>query len=336
MLAAGNGDYTLKLGALSGVSNSLFRGGNSVTGTTTLEIGNLGTDTVFAGSINNGTNKTIALTKVGAGTLTLSGTSNYNGATHINDGALSVTGSLTASSLVTVNPNGTLTGSGPITGPVTASGTVAPGVGTGSLTTGTATLAGTLAIEIDAAAFDKLVSSGAIDLQNTTLTVSLLGGGFTQPSYVIAEGTSITGAFGSIPSGYAVNIVSGGPGQQAVLTSTTGGYGAWKSNVGNQTPDLDFNNDGVDNGIAYFMNDTGSITLPGIVGTAVTWTNGGNIPASAYGTQFVVQSSSNLSTWTDVPVGSLTTNTDGPGGSLTYTLPTAAGKIFVRLSVTPN
>ena len=37
MIAGGNGDYTLKLGALSGVANSLFRGGNVATGSTTLE-----------------------------------------------------------------------------------------------------------------------------------------------------------------------------------------------------------------------------------------------------------------------------------------------------------
>lgn len=67
----------------------------------------------------------------------------------------------------------------------------------------------------------------------------------------------------------------------------------------------------------------------------VTWTNGGNIPASAYGTQYVVQTSSDLVNWTPVPVEELVTNTDGPGGSLSYTL-TGTGKRFVRLKVTPN
>jgi len=46
-----------------------------------------------------------------------------------------------------VAPGATLTGTGPVGGTVTASGTVAPG--TGTLTTGPATLAGTLAIEVD-------------------------------------------------------------------------------------------------------------------------------------------------------------------------------------------
>lgn len=337
MIANGDGDYTLKLGSLSGVPNSMFRGGNVATGITTLEIGNLGTNTGFAGIISNGVTKTIALTKVGSGTLTLSGASSYTGATLVLGGTLNVTGSLGSASVVTVASGTTLMGSGTVAGTVIASGTIAPGTSAGTLTTGPLTLSGTLAIEIDGATGDKLVSTGAVNLNNATLTVAELAGGFTQASYVIAEGTSITGSFANVPAGYTVTIVDGGPGKQAVLTSESGGgYDAWKSNVDNQSPDLDFNHDGVDNGIAYFMNNTGRITLPGIVGGTVTWTNGGNIPASAYGTQFVVQTSNNLTSWTNVPAGSLTANTNGPAGSLTYTVPTGQGKIFVRLAVDPQ
>jgi autotransporter-associated beta strand protein len=49
MIAAGAGDYTLQIGSLTGVADSLFRGGNAATGTTTLEIGALDADTTFAG-----------------------------------------------------------------------------------------------------------------------------------------------------------------------------------------------------------------------------------------------------------------------------------------------
>lgn len=337
LIAGGNGDYTLKLGSLSGVANSLFRGGLTATGTTTLEIGNLGTDTEFAGSVTNGTSKILAVTKVGSGTLTLSGASSYTGATVVNGGTLSVTGSLAAASSVTVSSGATLKGSGTVAGPVTSSGTIAPGVGAGTLSTGAATLSGSLAIEIDGAAGDKLLSSGAINLTGVALSVNLLSGGFSQASYVIAEGTSITGSFSSVPSGYSVNIVSGGAGQQAVLTSS-GGYTSWAStHVGGEAANLDTDKDGVANGVEYFMNAGAGFTAnPGIVSGAITWPNGGNIPASAYGTQFVVQTSSDLATWTNVPSGSLTTNSNGPSGSLTYTLPTGSGSLFVRLKVTPN
>ena len=81
------------------------------------------------------------------------------------------------------------------------------------------------------------------------------------------------------------------------------------------------------------MDDSGVITLPGIVGGAITWVNGGNIPASAYGTEFVVETSQNLVDWTPVDSGDLTTNDDT---TLTYTLPTGQGKWFARLTVTPN
>jgi autotransporter-associated beta strand protein len=91
MIAAGTGDYTLQLGSLSGVANSLFRGGNFATGTTTLEVGALGTDTIFSGIIANGLLKTIALTKVGAGTLTLEGLNTYTGNTAVTGGALTIT-----------------------------------------------------------------------------------------------------------------------------------------------------------------------------------------------------------------------------------------------------
>lgn len=90
MIAAGNGDYTLQLGSLSGVANSLFRGGNFAIGTTTLEVGALGTDTTFSGIIADGTTKPIALTKVGAGTLTLEGLNTYTGNTTVTGGVLAI------------------------------------------------------------------------------------------------------------------------------------------------------------------------------------------------------------------------------------------------------
>jgi hypothetical protein len=103
-------------------------------------------------------------------------------------------------------------------------------------------------------------------------------------------------------------------------------------------PSEDSNNDGVQNGVAYFMNATGVTTNPSIIGNAVTWPNGGNIPSTEYGTQFVVQTSLDLVNWADVEIGDLTTNTSGPSGALTYTLPASVlgGKLFTRLVITPN
>ncbi|MCX6878029.1 MAG: hypothetical protein NTW21_30085 [Verrucomicrobia bacterium] len=120
-------------------------------------------------------------------------------------------------------------------------------------------------------------------------------------------------------------------------------YASWASANGiSANPSDDSNNDGVTNGVAYFMNKTGLATNPAINGTTqqVTWPNGGNIPSGQYGTQFVVQISSDLQTWTDVTAIQLDSNTDAvvsppSDGSLSYTL-TGASPRFVRLKVTPN
>jgi hypothetical protein len=125
-----------------------------------------------------------------------------------------------------------------------------------------------------------------------------------------------------------------------VVVVTTGpavSFSSWSTvNAGGQTPGLDWDNDGMPNGVEYFMNAAAGFTAnPGLNGgMTITWPNGGNIPASAYGIQYVVQTSTNLRDWTNVPSGQLTTNTDGPGGALTYTI-TSPAPFYIRLKVTP-
>ncbi|MCX6873730.1 MAG: hypothetical protein NTW21_07965, partial [Verrucomicrobia bacterium] len=78
----------------------------------------------------------------------------------------------------------------------------------------------------------------------------------------------------------------------------------------------------------------GIATLPGPdANKKVTWPNGGNIPSSAYGTQFVVQTSTDLATWTNVPADN--GNLSNTAGSVSYTLPPGLGKEFCRLVVMP-
>ncbi|MEI7954587.1 MAG: hypothetical protein WCJ66_05410 [Verrucomicrobiota bacterium] len=111
-------------------------------------------------------------------------------------------------------------------------------------------------------------------------------------------------------------------------------YEIWAAtNAGGQTPSEDSNHDGVQNGVAFFMGMNGLATNPGVVNGKVTWPNGGNIPSSAYGTQFVVQTSTDLVNWVNVLVGDL--NLNNTSGSVVYTLPTGETKQFCRLSVTP-
>ena len=121
-----------------------------------------------------------------------------------------------------------------------------------------------------------------------------------------------------------------------VLAVEVDPYASWATdNADGQTADLDYDQDGVSNGVEFFMNaDLGFTANPALVGSTVTWPNGGNIPSSAYGSQFVVQTSTNLVNWLDVP-GTGDANLANTSGSVSYTV-TGSGKQFVRLKVTPS
>lgn len=108
IIFAANGDYTVPFGSLSSNTGSTIRGGNSATGTTTLQVGSLNADTTITGSLNNGATKAIALTKVGSGVLTLSGTNSFTGNLLITSGTVAAGGAQganpTASNLGALQP----------------------------------------------------------------------------------------------------------------------------------------------------------------------------------------------------------------------------------------
>jgi autotransporter-associated beta strand protein len=104
----GSSSATVKLGALTdgGYSTGYVQNQNPSNNTTgTFEIGSLGTDTTFSGTIRDSYaagNSKSAITKVGSGILTLTGTATHTGGTTITSGTLRL-GNGTSS-------NGTLTG----------------------------------------------------------------------------------------------------------------------------------------------------------------------------------------------------------------------------------
>jgi len=127
-------------------------------------------------------------------------------------------------------------------------------------------------------------------------------------------------------------------------TATVGGgsnaYAGWATTnaPAPQTAGDDYDHDGVANGVEYFMGvaegDLSFTALPTLdADNKITWTNGGNIPNTAYGTKFVVQTSTTLGHWDDVLVGD--PKLSNLAGSVSYTLLPGQGKIFVRLVVTP-
>jgi hypothetical protein len=106
-------------------------------------------------------------------------------------------------------------------------------------------------------------------------------------------------------------------------------YGDWCSNnsVTGQSNE-DSNGDGVQNGIAYFMNASGRATHPGLAPDhTVTWP----MYDSFVGT-YEVQTSTDLDNWDPVDPQP----TRNAQGNVVYHLDPSAGKIFVRLVVIPN
>jgi autotransporter-associated beta strand protein len=127
-------------------------------------------------------------------------------------------------------------------------------------------------------------------------------------------------------------------GLNGVLSVTTGpaaGYTSWAdANAPGQTMGEDHDGDGVDNGVEYFMglSDSAFTANPAPVSGSVTWPMGATY-LGVYGTDYEVQTSPDLATWTQVPAGTGdNTVTVTAGTSVVYDMP-VGGKSFVRLVV---
>jgi fibronectin-binding autotransporter adhesin len=164
---------------------------------------------------NNGASSgTVALTKTGNGTITLSGANTYTGATTVNGGTLLINGSTAAGSAVTVNNTGTLGGTGTVSGmvDVKSGGTLSPGTSPGTLHTGALTLenGSTFVVDLTAASGNDLVVAPSVTLGTIVLGPSL--------SLNISGNLSIGQQF-FIVNNTGANAVSGVFAQGATVTS---------------------------------------------------------------------------------------------------------------------
>ena len=143
------------------------------------------------GTIDTGTNLTIAgslqgsgaLTKAGAGTLTLTDYNTYSGAVTVNAGTLLLSGpSNNATQSFTVNNAGTLGGTGSTKGSATFAGgsTLTPGVG---LTLGNTTLSDTTTLNFTVGTSTTTVNTGTLTLDGV-LNITA-GTGFAQGTYTL-------------------------------------------------------------------------------------------------------------------------------------------------------
>jgi len=125
--------------------------------------------------------------------------------------------------------------------------------------------------------------------------------------------------------------------------AVTSGYSTWATTnaVTGQAANLDHDNDGVSNGIEYFIggptgNTTGFTALPGVTTagsvSSVTFTKAASY-TGVYATDFVVETSTNLATgsWT---TQALNTTVTVSGNNVTFTFPAGPTTTFARLRVT--
>ncbi len=174
------------------------------------------------------------------------------------------------------------------------------------------------------------------------------GGGFQQISRTY-QGAALAGHIGASLT-IVLGVENANDAKDRVIfdnvailldTAQTTGFSNWQSaNATAQTLDLDHDNDGVPNGIEFFLggttSTTGPTTLPGVSKTSgvlsITWPKSATYPG-IYGTDYRVETSDTLTgNWIPETLGG---NVTISGGDVKYTYPTPLGtRKFARLRVT--
>ncbi len=204
--------FNQQVGAVTGSGSVTDSGAAAI-----FTVNDAGADS-FSGTFGGG----VALTKTGAGTLTLVGSSNNSGATSVSAGTLQVDGQLTSS--VTVSSAATLDGTGHV-GAVTVNsgGTVSPGdAAPGQLTINgnlTMTSGSSFADQIDGTTagtgYGQLIVSGPVVGLNSAALLLSVNLGFSLPFNSAYELINNTGAeaigsiFSGLPEGATVTASNG-------------------------------------------------------------------------------------------------------------------------------
>jgi autotransporter-associated beta strand protein len=304
MLTRDGGSFNL--GALSGGAGTILRGAGSSPNATTYFIGGNNASTTYSGTISNGTaagaGATTSITKVGAGTLTLTGSNTFTGGTTVSNGTLLVNntvGSGTGSGAVTVAGGATLGGSGVIAGPVTigSGGTLAPG----------ANSVGTLTVS------NTLVVNGAAVL-----------------AYALGTSSDLTVVSGNLTLGGTLNITdAGGFGAGTYKLFTYGGSLTYNGVTIGSTPNSCFT-------YAVDTNTIGVVNLDVScgVGAAGTITGPSSVNAGASGVAYSISSVSCATTYTwTVPSGATIASGQGTTSiTVNYACSAASGSVAVTPS----
>ena len=207
------------IGALSGPGRVTARNSGGVSSTLVTGSGNGSGD--FGGTINNGSAGSIAFTKVGTGTQTLSGSNTYTGATAVNAGTLAFDrmAALNSSSGIGIAAGSVLDYTGTTAGTLSRNVTVSSsGTGTIRNSGGQAlTLSGTLTkdgrvLRLTGGTFNvagQIVGASANSdlLVDGTSTVTLSAvNSYNGPTFVNQASTLIVGINNAIPSNSVVTL----------------------------------------------------------------------------------------------------------------------------------
>ena len=237
-VALNNGGFDLvTIGSLSG-NGLVFLGSANLT------VGSDDLSTSFSGTIQDGgaAGRTGgSLTKIGAGTLTLTGANSYTGGTTVTDGILLIknrNGSATGTGAVQVN-SGTLSGRGTIAGPVAIGSGEGPGAylapGVTASASSVTTLQDTLTFNADGnftpklnsgkARAERVIANGVTIAPGAKFTLQLVGDKMlpTEAVFTLINNSSaapINGTFADLPEGAVISL-----GKNAFEVSYAGGDG---------------------------------------------------------------------------------------------------------------
>lgn len=308
---------------------------------------------VYGGTFTGGT-RNMKLNKAGPGTQTFNGACSHTGITAITGGKLIVnntfTSPITVATGATLGGNMTSTSSISASSATLASAKIAPGNSTGTMTAASATMntGALLDLEIDdssAPKNDKLVITGTLTLGSAALNLTVAGTA-AEPAYVIASYGTLSGTFGTItgkPSNYDLvyNYNDGVSSNNIALVKQTDAYLGWLATYptltgANRAPGVDFDNDGLDNGIEFVIgSDPTQTTGSATSGYPAATVTGGNLvftfkrstASKAY--PVTVETSTDLATWPPANAYLVpTADTAGPpvavsGETVTVTIPMA-------------
>ena len=251
------------------------------------------------------------LKKSGTSTLLIKSSPKHTGPTIIAEGEIILAENVTLSSDVIISEKAILSGSGTLTSSLSGAGTISPGQGIGTLTIQNASPQ-KLHLEIDGNRADHLVSTGILDLSNTTLSWSAQN--LTEVIYPIITYNSLIDGFRNTnipPPGYLFDYQY--QGNKIALIRAEDAYQVWSEQThalsgGNALFEADPDLDGISNGLEFFTgsNPTEFTSNHPLKASRISNSTSISYPISSLGQAalFRLQSSTDLINWGDPFPGS--------------------------------